>query len=199
MSNRNDRRKRTGDDRDEGGGRNDDRPDAGGEGAGDQGQEECNPLGLEFTADPARVNRPPLSSSLRALAEKHDLGSLCPYLATAVPVSKRLAELAFFIALRADDWRKLRTAREEGRRLLKAGVKIGGDTLPPLLVPRGYPRHNNETRALLVAAVVCAWPGEFKGRFALRAGTVSGRAALDLIESGWRPEVPPRRRGGKKR
>ncbi len=173
---------------------NDDRPNAaGGEGAGDQGQEDGNPLGLEFTASAAAVNRPPLSPHLRALAETKGLETLCPFLVAHVAVADRLRVLNYFVELRNDGWRKLKTARREARRLIAAGVKIGGDTLPPLLAPYRYRRSNNGTRALLVAALVCAWPEEFRGRVTLR-----DRTAKQLIKSGWCPDLRPARRGRKK-
>lgn len=171
---------------------NDDRPDAGGDGAGDQFRESDWLPGIDPTAFLAAVNRAPLSPALLDLAEAEGLASLCPFLAAGVPVAERWRVLRFFRDLRADGWRKLRLARREARRLLAAGKKIGGDTLPPLLAPHGYRRSNNRTRALLVAALVCAWPDEFRGRVTLR-----DRDAKYLIASGWRPDLRPGRRGRK--
>jgi hypothetical protein len=170
--------------------RNDDRPDAVGEGADDQNRETCWLPGFETTASVAAVNRPPLSPHLRDLAEAKGLQSLCSFLAAHVAVKDRERVLCFFVELRADRWRKLHLARREARRLAAAGAKIGGDTLPPLLVPHGYRRSNNGTRALLVAALVCAWPKEFRARVTLR-----DRVAKLLIQSGWRPDLPTRRKG----
>jgi len=171
---------------------NDDRPDAGGEGAGDQNRETCWLPGLDFTSSVAAVNRPPLSPCLRDLAEGNGLETLCPFLADYVAVKDRLRVLNFFLELRADGWRKLKTARGEARRLIAAKVKIGGDTLPPLLVPHGYRRSNNGTRALLVAAVACAWPEEFRGWVVLR-----DKNAWQLIQTRWRPDLATPRRGRK--
>jgi hypothetical protein len=171
--------------------KHDARPAAGGDGTGDHCQDfELFPA-FDFTSSTATVNCPPLSPLLRDLAERTGLKSLCPFLAH-LPVEDQDRVLDFFAVLRAGGWRKLKIARREARRLIRAGARIGGDTLPPLLVPHGYPRRNNITRALLVAAVVCAWPEEFRGRVTLR-----DRAAKDLIKTGWRPDLPTRRRGRK--
>jgi hypothetical protein len=167
------------------------RPAAGGDGTGDHCQEfELFPA-FDFTASTATVNRPPLSPLLLDLAERNGLQSLCPFLAH-LPVEDRERVLNFFRDLRAGGWRKLKIARREARRLIRAGARIGGDTLPPLLVPHGYRRSNNGTRSLLVAALACAWPEEFRGRVTLR-----DRAAKDLIKAGWHPDLPTRRRGRK--
>jgi hypothetical protein len=171
---------------------NDDRPDAGGEGAGDQNRETCWLPGLDFTSSVAAVNRPPLSPCLRDLAEGNALETLCPFLTDHVAVKDQFRVLNFFLDLRADRWKKLRIARREARRLIAADARIGGDTLPPLLVPHRYRRSNNGTRALLVAALVCAWPEEFRARVTLR-----DRVAKLLIQSGWRPDLATPRRDRK--
>lgn len=170
---------------------NDDRPNAGGEGAGDQGQEDWNPLGLDVTSSAAAVNRPPLSPLLRDLAERNGLQSLCPFLAR-LPVKDRERVLNFFRDLRADRWQILRAGRKIGQEAVRNGKRVGGDTLPSALRIKGYSIPNDRTRALLVAALVCGWPDEFRGRVTLR-----DRAAKDFIASGWRPDLPTRRRGRK--
>ncbi len=124
----------------------------------------------------------PLSPGLKARVKKKGLSDLIPFLET-VPESRRKRTLFFFEGLSREGWRKLRLAGREAGRLVAAKACIGGDTLPPLLVPHGYPRCNDFTRALLVACVVCAWPERFA-----RWRSVKDALAEWLIASGWKPQ-----------
>lgn len=170
-------------------GRKDDRPNAENEGADDQNGKDWESIWDDFNACPADRQLPPLSTASSELAKSSGLRCLIPFLTNHVSPAHRLRVLAYVIDLKNDDWRKLRKARLEARRLVRAKAKLGGDTLPPLLVPHGYRRSNDLTRALLVAAVVCAWPDEFRGKESVRHPI-----ARKLIASGWSPPMRRRKR-----
>ena len=86
-----------------------------------------------FVSTPCPVNRFPIAPALRVLAESEKLESLCEFLTRSIVPTQQEKVLSFFIELRAGNWKKLRIARKEARRLKRAGKKIGGDTLPALL------------------------------------------------------------------
>jgi hypothetical protein len=149
---------------------NDDRPKAGGDGAGDQGQEDGNPLGLEFTEPSAAVNPP--DSFLRSLS-----------------ASERGAILTLFRRLSAADCELFHAAGDLAQFAAKQHRPFGADTLPAAMrLLHGLEVPNDKTRSVLVAAVVCAWPD-------LRRGVVlRDRTARELIQTGWRPVLATRRR-----
>jgi len=172
---------------------NDDRPDADGEGADDHNVADWNSRWNDLNAT-ATAGQPPLSTALRDRAESNGLGNLIPFLTDHIPPSHRLSVLAYVIDMSSDNWRILRKARIKARCLVKVGKKIGADTLPAMLAEYGYSRTNDFRKTLLVAAVVCAWPDEFRGKEDIRIPRKKGSfpIAIKLIASGWSP--PMRRR-----
>ena len=161
----------------------DDRPNAGGEGAGDEDREFEWLPGFDSTLFNASVNYPPLSSMLRLEVETDGKHDLIPFL-ESIPIKFRKEGLSFLMDLEREEYRKLYAARRFARKLLKVGNQIGSDTLPACLALAGFQRSNNFTRSLLVASLVCAWPGEFRDKVNLRHPV-----AIALIRSRWRPAL----------
>jgi hypothetical protein len=149
---------------------NDDRPDAGGDGAGDHTRSEWESRWDDLTASSAAVNPP--ERFLQSLTE-----------------SEKGPILTLFRRLSANHCRLYFAAGQLARLAVKLGHPFGADTLPAAMrLLHGLEVPNDKTRSVMVAAVVCAWP-ELRGRVRLR-----DRVARILLQSGWRPDLPKRRR-----
>lgn len=151
---------------------NDDRPDAGGEGAGDQNREFDLLPGFDSTSFSATVKLP--DWFLLSLKESQ-----------RGPLSKLVRKLS------AHQCELFFEAGELARHAVKHRHPFGADTLPAAMrLLHGLEVRNDKSRSIMVAAVVCAWPDEFRGRVTLRDPD-----ARRLIASGWRPDLPTERRG----